>query len=272
MIMDEVSKLWHLYLNKKDPQAREALVLQYAPVVKYVVNRLAIRLPRTLEQEDLISYGIVGLIEALDRFDPSFEVKFETYAVPRIRGQIIDSLRTLNLLPRSSYQHAREIEQAIAVLSQELGRMPHNAEIADYLNLEMADYHHWLQEASCVIISLDRRVPMGNGEEMNLYDSLEDGQILTPAEQVDMAEQKSELIKAIGRLSEREQQLISLYYNDGLTMKEIGCVLGVSESRISQMHTKTMLLLKHIISINQKIPPANYLRRNRYASAYAAAS
>jgi len=269
--MDDVSKFWHLHLKKKDPQAREALVLHYAPVVKYVVNRLAIRLPRTLEQEDLVSYGIVGLIEALDRFDPSFEVKFETYAIPRIRGQIIDSLRALNLLPRSSYQHAKEIERAVAVLSQELGRIPSNVEIADYLNLDLADYHHWLQEATCVIMSLDRRIPVKNGDELNLYDSLEDGQVLTPAEQVDMAEQTSELIKAIGELSEREQQLISMYYNDGLTMKEIGCVLGVSESRVSQMHTKTMLLLRHIITSNRKSSVSNNLRRNTYASAYAAA-
>ncbi len=268
--MDKLTQLWQRHIQQHDQEAREALILRFAPLVKYVVGRLALRLPRSLEKDDLLSYGTVGLIEAIDRFDLSYGVKFETYAIARIRGQIIDSLRALDMLPRSAYRRAKKIEAVFAELSQSLGRLPTDPEVANYLGIELSEYHTWLKDATFVIVSLDQPRVFSDGEQATLYDALEDERVLTPAELIDRQELTTQLVSAIRELPEREQLLISLYYNDGLTMKEVGHVLGVSESRVSQMHARTMLLLKGII--NHKIEPKldAYNRRGAYVSAFAA--
>ena len=147
--MDKLASLWNRYTQDNDRQAREELILHYASLVKYVVGRLAIWLPPSLQREDLIGYGVLGLIEAIERFDPTLGVKFETYAVARIRGQIIDSLRAIDLLPRSVYRHAREIENAIADLSQTLGRIPRDQEVADHLGISMEQYQNRLIDSRC---------------------------------------------------------------------------------------------------------------------------
>lgn len=267
--MDDLQKLWNLHINHKDRQAREALILRYTPLVKYVAGRLAFRLPPSLEPDDLISYGVMGLIEAVDRFSLSYDVKFETFAVSRIRGQIIDSLRAIDLLPRSSYRYAKEIEEAIAELSQTMGQTPADADVAAHLNLSLEDYHARLQDATCVIVSLDQLMTYSNGEQGSLHDSLEDERMATPSEEIDEKELKTQLINALGDLPERERLLVSLYYNDGLTMKEVGQVLGVSESRVSQMHARTMLTLRGLINRNAPSGSANHHARGSYASVFA---
>lgn len=269
--MDELMQLWNRHTQKKDTQARETLIVRYVPLVKYVVARLGFKMPRSLERDDLVSYGIVGLIEAVDRFDPSYEVKFETYAINRIRGQIIDSLRSLDLLPRSVYRYAREIETALAELNQFLGRTPTDAEIAEHLDISLTDYHKRLKDANFAIISLDQAIVFGDGEKTTLYDALEDDSMIAPTEQLDKDEMKNQLVAALKKLPKREQLLVSLYYMDDLTMKEVGQVLGVSESRVSQMHAKTMLTLRGIINKNTEPNIVSYPGRNKYVSTYATA-
>lgn len=267
--MDNSAHLWQRYIENGDPDAREELIVNYAPLVKYVVGRLLIGIPPSLQREDLISFGTLGLIEAVDRFDPSYKVKFQTYAVTRIRGQIIDSLRALDLLPRSARHHNKQIERAIAHLSQTLGRTPTDKEIADHLDITLEQYQSWLIDANFAMISLDQTLSFDNGDETTLYDTLEDTNMSTPSQQVDDIDLKSELASAIHSLPEREQLMISLYYNDGLTMKEVGEVLGVSESRISQMHSRTMLSLKSFINNRREPNPTVYNRSGNRAPAYA---
>lgn len=269
--MDYVAELWQRYRNKNDRQAREELILNYTRLVRYVVGRLAIGLPASLQHEDLVGFGILGLIEAVDRFNPDQGVKFATYAVTRIRGQIIDSLRAMDLLPRSVYRHNRDIEQAMATLTQGLGRSPTNEEVAEFLNISLDQYHGWLADINFSMISLDQVLVYDNGEESNLYGSLEDTNIPSPSQQIDDSEMKTELVAAIHKLPEREQLMISLYYNDGLTMKEIGQVLDVSESRVSQIHARAMLTLRSFINSRTEPNPIVYHRREKHASVFATA-
>jgi RNA polymerase sigma factor for flagellar operon FliA len=271
-LMDNSADLWKRYTENDDRQAREELIVHYAKLVKYVVGRLAIWLPPSLQYEDLIGYGVVGLIEAIDRFDPNHGVKFATYAVSRIRGQIIDSLRAMDLLPRSVYRHAREIENAIAFLSQHLGRVPTDAEVADHLSISLEQYQSWLVDSSISIVSLDQPVIFEDGKHSTLYSAVEDTDMPTPSQQMDDRELKEELVYAIRALPEREQLMISLYYNDGLTMKEIGQVLDVSESRVSQIHAKAMLSLRGLLKNRAEPNPATYNKRGTYAPVYATAS
>jgi RNA polymerase sigma factor for flagellar operon FliA len=269
---DHVIKLWKRYTQDNDQQTREALILHYAGLVKYVVGRLAIALPPSLQQEDLIGYGVLGLIEAVDRFDLSRGVKFETYAVARIRGQIIDSLRTLNLLPRSAHRRTKEISAAIAHLSQLLGRIPDDMEIANYLNISLDQYRQWLLDANFAVFSLDQPVTFDDGEQSTLYDSLEDTKMPVPTQQVDDSEMRAELMAAIRALPKREQLMIALYYNDRLTMKEIGQALDVSESRVSQMHAKAMLTLRGLLEDSTEPKSFIYNGGEISASVYAATS
>jgi RNA polymerase sigma factor for flagellar operon FliA len=233
------------------------------------VGRLTIKTPRSLEEEDLLSYGMLGLIEAIDRFDPSRGVKFQTFAASRIRGQVIDSLRMLDLLPRSARRHVKQIEEAIAQLCQSLGRVPEDSEIAEHLDISLTQYHDRLRETSWSMISLDQPITSENGEQFTLYDSLEDATVQAPTERLDQNELKSQLVSAILALPERERLMISLYYNEGLTMKEIGQVLDVSESRVSQIHTRTILTLRALMRKNSEAKNMTYGRNGIHAPVYA---
>ena len=269
--MENLTELWKDYTRNKNVKAREDLILHYTFLVKYAVARLGLKLPRSLEQDDLLSYGIMGLIEAVDRFDLSYGVKFESFALARIKGQIIDSIRSLDILPRSVYRHAKDIETAFSQLNQSLNRVPTDKEVASALEISLKEYYKWLNAASWVVVSLDQPIVFGNGEQMSLYDSLEDEKMSDPATQFDKQEIKGRVVCAIKELPDREQLMISLYYNDGLTMKEIGEVLGVSESRVSQMHAKTILVLKSIINLGLNVPTrGTYKKRGTYVSAFSA--
>lgn len=245
--MKDITELWFDFTRDKKRKAREELIVHYTQLVKYVVGRLALHLPPSVQEEDLIGYGTLGLIEAVDRFDPTRGIKFETFAVTRIRGYILDSLRHLDLLSRSARRQAREVEEAISQLSQLLGRLPQDAEVANHLGLALDQYYDRLLNANSMIISLDQPLTVSGDEPYTLYDSIEDPHLPTPATQLDDEEMRVELVAAIRALPEREQVMISLYYNDGLTMKEIGQAMGVSESRVSQMHARAMLTLRSLI-------------------------
>jgi RNA polymerase sigma factor for flagellar operon FliA len=266
--MENMTEVWKRYCEQDDQQAREELILHYARLVKYVVSRLVVKLPASLQREDLISYGVLGLMEAVDRFDPSHGVKFGTYAIPRIRGQIIDSLRSLDMLPRSVYRQTKEIEKAISELSQILGRTPNDQEVADYLEISLIQYHSWLTDASFIVVSLDRSALSDDGDQALLYDSLEDTKIATPSQDFDSRELKADLATIIQELPDREQLLLSLYYKDGLTMKEIGKVLGVSESRVSQMHAKIILTLRGWLKCRTEPKSAIYNRKDTNVPIY----
>jgi len=239
------AQLWARYMQAHDPAVREQLIMQYAPLVKYVMGRLAISLPAILDYEDILSFGTIGLIEAVERFDPDKGVKFETYAISRIRGSIIDALRSLDRLPRSVRQKAKEAEHAIVQLTHDLGREPTDEEVADTLGLTLESYRKHLIDASWITVSLDSNG--GGGEEeddgggaMGVPDP--DGEDVSTG--IEHQELIGELAVAIRDLPEREQLVLSLYYKDELTMREVSKVLGISESRVCQLHARALTRLR----------------------------
>lgn len=240
-----INKLWADYKSVGDVQAREGLILHYAPLVKYIAGRLAINLPDSVEFDDLVSYGTFGLLDALDKFDLDRDIKFETYASTRIRGAILDGLRSADWIPRSVRAKARKLEQQIQMLEHQLGRSPEDQEVADALELDMDKYHAMLEEVKgTALISLDEVVNPDSGDEpISLINNVRAEQAAVD-EGLLKSELHHELARAIDQLPERERMVVSLYYHEGLTLKEIGHVLEVSESRICQMHTKAILTLR----------------------------
>jgi RNA polymerase sigma factor for flagellar operon FliA len=239
--------LWLEYRRTRDKAVRDRLILTYAPLVKYVAGRLGSGLPTHVDEGDLVSYGLLGLIGAIDRFDPDREIKFETFAIARIRGAIIDELRALDWVPRSVRSRARQIERAIAELEARLGRAPTDEEIAVKIGIsteELEDSFTDISRSSIAALDELWSSNAGEGEQVSLLDALEDPDTIKPAEALDEAEVRETLADAISRLPEREKLVITLYYYEELTLREIGEVLGVTESRVSQLHTKAVLRLK----------------------------
>jgi len=208
---------------------------------------MASGLPAHVEEADLISYGLLGLISAIERFDPGREIKFETFAVTRIKGSIIDELRSLDWVPRSVRAKAREIEKANAQLENELQRAPSDQEMAEKLEVTVEEFQETLTRISnSSVVALDElwTVSDASGDQVSLLDTIQDPQGLDPAQEMDATEMKDHLADAIARLPEREKLVVALYYYENLTLREIGEVLGVTESRVSQLHTKAVLRLK----------------------------
>jgi RNA polymerase sigma factor FliA len=243
----EIRDLWRRYRATDDQRARERLVIAYSPLVKYVAGRMASGLPTYVEEADLISYGLVGLISAIERFEPDREIKFETFAIPRIKGAIIDELRAMDWVPRSVRSRAREIERANLKLEHELQRAPTDEEMASELGVSVEEFQDALvQIANSTIAALDElwTVSDSSGDQVSLLDTLQDPEAPDPAKVMDASELKDRVADAIARLPEREKLVIALYYYENLTLREIGEVLGVTESRISQLHTKAVLRLR----------------------------
>jgi RNA polymerase sigma factor for flagellar operon FliA len=252
-----VRYLWHRYKDGGDQSARDRLILAYAPLVKYVAGRMSNGLPSHIEEADLISYGLLGLIGALERFDPEREIKFETYAVSRIKGSIIDELRSLDWVPRSVRSKAREIERACTLLENRLQRAPTDEEIAAELKVTVAEFQQSLTQISNTsIIALDElwAISGSDGDTASLIDTIEDPKSHDPSRMLDLSEMKGRLAAAIDALPKREKIVIALYYYESLTLREIGEVLGVTESRVSQLHTKAILRLKG--RLRDEIEPA----------------
>lgn len=255
---EDRSTLWGRYKLHKDFQAREQLILEYASLVKYVAGRLAISLPPNVPQDDLISYGIFGLIDAIEKFELERNIKFETYAIARIRGAIWDGLRSMDWVPYSVRQKAKELEQTYARLEHQLGRAATDEEVCKALNLTQQQFSHLLMETSfSSFLSLDDLWNIdkdSSGGSVRIIETIQDQNAEDPVAAVMFGEQKRVLTDAINKLPEREKLVIALYYYEGLTLKEIGKVLGVSESRISQMHTKAILRLRGRLSrVKKKI-------------------
>ena len=241
-IDDELAQLWTDWKGTASPDAREKLILHYAPLVKYVASRVATGLPASVEQADLVSYGIFGLIDALGKFEPGRGNKFETYAIPRIKGAIIDELRAMDWVPRSVRFKAREIDKAHTDLESMLKRAPSEGEMAERLGITKRELHDVVSQISFVsVLALDEMVSVGSdrGEQVSLLDTLAD-RGLDPTSNVDAQETRGLLAAAINSLSEREKIVVTLYYFEGLTLAEIGEILGVTESRVCQIHTKAV--------------------------------
>jgi RNA polymerase sigma factor FliA len=250
--VEDAQALWRSYRASPDDKAlRDRLILTYAPLVKYVAGRLGSGLPAHVEEEDLVSYGLLGLIGAIERYDPNRDVKFETYAITRIRGAIIDELRALDWVPRSVRARAREIERAIAALEAKLHRPPTDEEIAEKIGITADELEDSLTDISrSSIAALDELWTVGGsgGDQVALIDTIEDADAPAPDSALAATELKEALGEAITRLPEREKLVVTLYYYEELTLREIGEVLGVTESRVSQLHTKAVLRLKARLS------------------------
>ncbi|HSD49365.1 MAG TPA: RNA polymerase sigma factor WhiG [Actinomycetota bacterium] len=238
----ELRALWDEFKATGSAAIRERLILHYAPLVKYVASRVATGLPASVEQADLVSYGMFGLIDALEKFEPARGNKFETYAIPRIKGAIIDELRAMDWVPRSVRFKAREIEKAYADLESMLKRAPSEREVAERLGVTMSELHDVINQISFVsVLALDELLAVGSdrGEHVSLMDTLADKSV-DPTTGLEGQETRGLLAAAINSLSEREKIVVTLYYFEGLTLAEIGDILGVTESRVCQIHTKAV--------------------------------
>jgi RNA polymerase sigma factor FliA len=239
-------ELWAVYKKTKDPSLRDSFIRQYAPLVKYVAGKVAIGMPNTVEFDDLVGFGVFGLLDAIAKFDPDKNVKFKTYAVTRIRGAIFDELRSIDWVPRSVRQKTREIEEAMRNLEANLGRSASDAEIASSLNMSDEDFQSTMLKISGTSI-LSLNDVWYNGEDadkISIGESIESPQSLNPDTIIEKEEIKRVIMGAINELPEKEKKVHVLYYYEDLTLKEIGQVLEVTESRVSQLHTKAILRLR----------------------------
>ena len=243
----DIATAWRLYKEDGDLKARDQLILAYSPLVKYVAGRVGTGLPAHIDEGDLVSYGLLGLIGALERFDLSRNIKFETFAISRIKGSIIDELRALDWVPRSVRSWARKVESAVTRLENELMRAPTDDETAAALGIDVEEFQDILTQISgSSIVALDEfwDATTSGQDRVNLIETMEDSGAPDPSRAYRILDVRQTLAAAIQRLPERERTVIGLHYYEGLTLKEIGEVLGVTESRVSQLHSKAILRLK----------------------------
>lgn len=237
--MLEINHLWIAYQQNKSMEIRELLIQNYLGLVRLVAGRLAIGLPQHVDKDDLISNGFFGLLDAIERFDPIRGIKFETYAVARIRGAILDAIRAQDWVPVSLRQKARQYEQAVAQLEHNLGRSAQDNEIAASLNISLDELNHLLHQLNAATV-----IPL---EEFAKSEPVSNQQI-NPSYNVETEEIKNTLAKSIEKLPEKEKLVVTLYYYEGLTLKEISLILKLSEARISQLHTKAVFRLRGSLS------------------------
>ena len=231
-----IDSAWESWRDARDPVGRDWLVVHYSSLVKYVAGRLSAGLPRSVDTGDLVSAGVFGLMGAIDRFDPDQGVKFESYAVPRIRGAILDGLRALDWVPRSVRSRARTVQDAITALEHRLGREPTDEEIAAEAGIGTEELAVWLADIAAGSVGPLDHVAMESARSSD--DDVQPGVV------IEETELRSAMRAEIGRLPERERAVLVLYYDDGLTLAEIGEALGVTASRISQIHAKAVLQLR----------------------------
>lgn len=247
----DLVELWRRYKENGDREARDRLIINYSSLVRHVAARVGAGLPSQVEHSDLISYGVFGLIDAIEKFDITRPVKFETYAISRIRGAIIDELRAIDWIPRSVRSKAREVERAYTELEVELQRTPTEPEVAQRLGVSNDELRTTLNRLATInMVALDELLTVGpeRTDRMSLIDTLEDANAEDPAGSFEAEEMKFLLARAVDQLGEREKFVLTLYYYESMTLAEIGRVLGVTESRISQMHTKAVLQLRARLS------------------------
>ena len=250
MSEEELTSLWGEYLkDKSNKSVRDTLIVQYIYLIRYVVGRVKVTLPATISIEDIAGYGVEGLINAVERYSPQKNTRFETYALIRIRGAILDRIRAQDFLPRSVRKKIKDIKSAQEHLKQELGRMPTTTEVANYLDMEPEKVSQLLSEDTTMISLYDKR---GNTEDsVDIIDTIQDENKLNPQEKAEEQNVKQELEKALRRLPERERIIMVLYYQENMTLKEIGATINMSESRVCQIHAQAIMKLKNILSENR---------------------
>ncbi len=260
--MSERDELWEKYVESCDPAVREEIILQNVPLVRHILSRLAIPVLSEEAYGDLVSQGILGLIDAVDRFEPTRGWRFSTYASLRIRGHILDALRSMDVLPRGARKRVKGIESSVSRLRMELRREPSEREVAAAANLDLKSYRAALVEANCAVLSIDATIESDGGDNaLSLRDVLCDHDAADPEEAVEQIELGQRLTAALQRLPQRMQVLLALYYYEGLTMREVGLVLELSESRVSQLHAHAMKTLRtalapSVASTNRVLEPA----------------
>ena len=243
---EKQAELWKQYSENKSQAIREKLIIEYSPLVKFVAGRLSIYLGSYVDYDDLVSFGVFGLIDAIDKFDLSKGVKFETYASLRIRGSIIDSIRDMDWAPRSLRQKSKEIEKLYVEVENELGHAASDKEMADKLGVSVEEFSKMLNELNIsTMTSLDEFLEQNYEIGVENNDVLKEG---IPENYVEINELKATLADAINKLPEKEKRVVSFYYYEELTLKEISAIMNVSESRISQLHTKAILRLRGKLS------------------------
>lgn len=246
----ELTELWHKYLsNKSDKKIRDTLIVQYIYLIRYVVGRVKVTLPVTISVEDIAGYGVEGLIDAIEKYSIQKNTRFETYALIRIRGAILDRIRAEDFLPRSVRKKIKDIKLAQETLKQELGRPATTAEIAEYLDMEPEKVSKILSEDATITSIYDKK---GSGDDsVEIIDTIQDTDRLNPQEQMEEKNVKEELGKALRKLPERERTIMVLYYQENMTLKEIGATINMSESRVCQLHAQSIMKLKNILSENR---------------------
>lgn len=246
-----LKKLWETYDKTKDSKIKEQLIVEYAQVVKYVAGRLSMYLGNNVEFDDLVGYGVFGLIDAIDKFDLEKGIKFETYASLRIRGSILDNIRKMDWIPRSVRKKQKSIETAYQKLESELGRFVEDEDMAEELNISLDDYHKWQNQTKALMLtSLEDYVEKGGEVSMEASGK---SRFVMPEANIEKEELKETLIKAIENLTEKERKVITLYYYEELTLKEISHIMEVSESRISQLHTKALKKMRVTLGDNVEL-------------------
>ena len=247
---DELIDLWKEYLkDKSNKTARDTLIVLYIYLIRYVVGRVKVTLPATISIEDIAGYGVEGLINAIERYSPQKNTRFETYALIRIRGAILDRIRAQDFLPRSVRKKIKDIKAAQEKLKQELGRMPTTTEVANFIDMEPEKVNQLLAEDTTMTSLYDKR---GNTEDsVEIIDTIQDENKLNPQEKAEEQNVKQELEKALKRLPERERIIMVLYYQENMTLKEIGATINMSESRVCQLHAQGIMKLKNILSENR---------------------
>ena len=247
---DELETLWGEYpKHKSNEAARDTLIVQYIYLIRYVVGRVKVTLPSTISIEDIAGYGVEGLINAIERYSPQKNTRFETYALIRIRGAILDKIRSQDFLPRSVRKKIKDIKNAQEHLKQELGRMPTTTEVANYLDMEPDKVTQLLSEDTTMTSLYDKKG--STDDSIEIIDTIEDTNKLNPQEQAEEKNVKQELEKALQRLPERERIIMVLYYQENMTLKEIGETISMSESRVCQLHAQAIMKLKNILSENR---------------------
>ncbi len=243
--MGNVVKKYKEGSKRVDKKTKEKLILEYAPLIKFIAQKIAVRLPSNIEFDDLVSSGVIGLMDAIDKYDPSRDNKFKTYAEFRIRGAILDELRAQDWVPRSVREKAKHLERAHVRLEQKLGRIPTEEEIISELKMSKDEYFSLLNQVKSVsILSLDEAGSFNSSDRRSILNLLESCKIPSPITQLNLKLVKDVVTKAIESLPEKQRLVLSLYYYEDLNLKEIGDVLEVTESRVSQLHTQAILWLR----------------------------
>ncbi len=247
---EELEALWNRYFNDHDNKAlRDELILQYIYLTRYVVGRVKVALPPTFSFEDISSYGIEGLIDAVEKYNTRMGARFETYALVRIRGNIIDKVRSQDFLPRSVRRKIRDVKVAQEELKKQFGRAATNTEVANYLGVEKEKVEQLLADDTTITSIYDKKG--ASDGDIEIIDTIEDSHTLAPHEKLEEKDVKKELEEALKRLPERERTIMVLYYHENMTLKEIGDAINVSESRVSQLHAQAIMKLKNLLSENR---------------------